>query len=111
MRPSLPAGSVTVDTVFHVISAAPPSRTERSARDRQIQARVDVLDDASSGAGAAAGSVDTPVRFAHAGTDYTANAAWSTLTPGSKEERTAETALREGDASTLNVYVAGRAAG
>jgi hypothetical protein len=106
VRPSLPAGSVTIDTVFHVISAAPLTKAERGARDRQIQAQVAVLNDAFSGAGAAAGSVDTPFRFAYAGTDYTVNAAWSTLTPGSKEEKAAKTALRDGDAGTLNVYVA-----
>ena len=106
VRPSLAAGSVTIDTVFHVISATPLTPAQKAALDIQIQPQMDVLNDALSGRGAAAGSVDTPFRFAYAGTDYTVDAAWSTLTPGSKEEKAAKSALREGDAGTLNVYVA-----
>ena len=34
------------------------------------------------------------------------DAAWASLVPGSKEERAAKAALRQGDAATLNVYVA-----
>ena len=39
-------------------------------------------------------------------TTYTVDAAWTSLVPGSKEERAAKAALRQGDAATLNVYVA-----
>ncbi len=106
VRPSLPAGSVTVDTVFHVISDEPLTRAEKRTRDTQIAAQVAVLNDAFAGKGAAAGSVDTPFRFRYVTTTYTVNAAWSTMTPGSKEEKAAKAALRRGDAGTLNVYAA-----
>lgn len=105
VRSVLPAGSVTVDTVFHVISAEPLTREQTDRYSTMIQAQVDVLNDAFSGTGAAANSGDTPFRFDLTDTTYTVNAAWATLAPETKEERAAKTALHQGDASTLNVYV------
>ncbi|GAA2729314.1 zinc metalloprotease [Cellulomonas aerilata] len=108
VRAVLPAGSVTVPTVFHVITATALTAEERAERDAQIAAQIDVLNEAFSGTGAADLSADTPFRFIYdpAATTYTVDAAWSTLTSGSKEERAAKQALRTGDASTLNIYVA-----
>lgn len=104
-RTVLPAGSVTVRTVFHVVSAAP---VDRARYETLIDAQVQVLNDAYAGTRAADLSPDTPFRFTHdpAETTFTENAAWASLVPGSKEERAAKTALRTGDAATLNVYVA-----
>lgn len=106
VRPALAGGSVQIPTVFHVITAAPLTPQERVARERQIAAQVDVLNQAFAGEGAAEGSPDTPFRFDHAATTWTVNAAWSALSYGSKEETAAKQTLRTGDASTLNVYVA-----
>ncbi|MGY1731648.1 zinc metalloprotease [Geodermatophilus sp. SYSU D01045] len=105
-RPVLPAASVTIPTHVHVVTAEPLSRTEQRQRDRQIAAQVQVLNDAYAGVGAAGPSPDTPFRFALVDTDYTVNAAWAGLVPGSPEERAAKSALREGGPATLNVYVA-----
>ncbi|MGY1717387.1 zinc metalloprotease [Geodermatophilus sp. SYSU D01106] len=107
-RPVLPAGSVTIETVFHVITPAPLSPEQKALRDRQIAAQVAVLNDAYAGTGAAAPSPDSPFRFVYdpADTDYVADPAWAALEPGSREERAAKTALREGGPATLNVYVA-----
>ncbi|MGY1652546.1 zinc metalloprotease [Geodermatophilus sp. SYSU D01119] len=108
VRPVLPAASVTIETVFHVITAAPLTEAQRAQRLQQIAAQVEVLNDAYSGEGAAAESPDTPFRFAYdpADTDFVANPAWAALEPGSREERAAKSALREGGPATLNVYVA-----
>lgn len=108
VRPTLAAGSVQIPTVFHVITATPLTADERAAREGQIAAQVDVLNQAFTGVGAADGSPNTPFRFVYdpAATTWTVNAAWSTLAYGSKEETAAKQTLRTGDASTLNVYVA-----
>ncbi|MGY1696665.1 zinc metalloprotease [Geodermatophilus sp. SYSU D00814] len=104
-RPVLEAGSVTVPTVFHVISAEP---VDEARFDALIAAQVDVLNDAYAGEGAAAGSPATPFVFTYdpEQTTYTVDAAWASLVPGSKEERAAKSALRVGGPETLNVYVA-----
>ena len=106
VRPVLGVGTVDIPTVFHVITATELSAAERAQRERQIAAQVKVLNDAFSGTGAAAGSIDTPFDFVLVDTNFVVNAAWSTMTPGSKEEKAAKSALRQGTAATLNVYVA-----
>ena len=106
-RPVLPAGSVTIPTVFHVLTATELTTAEKAEREAQIARQLVVLNDAFSGRGAATGSPDTPFRFVQAAdTTYTVDAGWASLVPGSKEERAAKAALRQGDAATLNVYVA-----
>ena len=75
VRSVLPAGSVTVDTVFHVISATALSPAATARYEQLIAAQVDVLNDAYSGTGDAAGSPDTPFRFELVDTDFTVNAA------------------------------------
>ncbi len=105
-RPVLPVGSVEIPTYVHVISAAPLTDEEVAIRTTQIAEQMEVLNEAFAGEDAAAGSPATPFTFTLEETDYTVNAAWSTLVPGSKEERAAKTELREGGADALNVYVA-----
>ncbi len=105
VRRTLAAGSVTIDTVVHVISAEPLTRAEIDRYNTMIAAQMDVLNDAYAGSGASAGSTDTPFRFDYEHTTFTVNEAWASLAYGSKETKAAKSALREGDASTLNVYV------
>lgn len=105
VRPALAAGSVTIDTVYHVISAEPLTAAETARYDDMIAAQMDVLNDAYSGTGAATGSLDTPFRFNYETTTYTVDAEWAALEPGTKATRVAKAALHQGDASTLNVYV------
>jgi len=104
VRSVLPAGSVKVDTVFHVITPKKLTRPQTQRYEDLITAQLKVLNDAFSGRGAAKGSPDTPFRFALTGTTFTVNPAWASLAPGSREERDAKSALRQGDVSTLNIY-------
>lgn len=103
VRPALPDGSVTIDTVFHVVSADQKTTAERTRLRSLIGAQVDVLNDAFAGAG---GRTATPFQFRRTDTTWTVNEAWAPMAPGTKETKAAKKALRVGDASTLNVYVA-----
>ena len=105
VRPTLPAGSITIDTVFHVISAQPLTQAETTRYAAMIAAQMDVLNDAYSGTGAATGSIATPFRFDYETTTFTVNKAWASLEYGTKATRDAKAALHQGGASTLNVYV------
>ncbi|MCB0322466.1 MAG: zinc metalloprotease [Bdellovibrionales bacterium] len=93
------AGSVVVPVVFHVIT--PDTSGEGAVTDEQIASQVQVLNDAFAGI---TGGSDTPFRFALTGITRTVNAQWFSLAPGSAEEREAKSALRVGDAATLNIY-------
>lgn len=102
--PRMPNGSVTIDTVFHVISAAPLSTAERARREAMVEAQMQVLNDSFAGETAPDAS-DSPFRFALRDTTWTVNPTWATVTPG-KVEKQMKTALRQGDSETLNVYAA-----
>ncbi|MCW2699773.1 MAG: zinc metalloprotease [Blastococcus sp.] len=104
----LPAGSATVKTVFHVITAKPLTAAQRSDREAMIAEQVRVLNNAFSGVGAAAPSGNSPFRFSYnrSATTWTVNKAWSTMVPGSQAEAAAKKALHTGSAATLNIYVA-----
>ena len=102
--PRLPNGSVTIPTVFHVISDHTLSATERSRQEQLISAQMEVLNDSYAGR-TAPDAADSPFRFSLTKTTWTVNKVWSTVTPG-KTERDMKKALYEGDAKTLNVYSA-----
>ncbi len=93
-------GSVVVETVFHVVTAAP---ADRARYTRLIAAQMEVLNDAFGGSTATTAS-DTPFRFDLDRTTYTVEPAWASLAPG-KDERTMKRSLHTGDSETLNVYV------
>jgi hypothetical protein len=107
-RSVLPPGSVTVSTVFHVISAEPLTPAQKERRQSQIAAQMSVLNNAYAGTGAAAPSGNSPFRFSYdpAGTTWTVNAGWSGMVPGSGAEERAKRALHVGGPTTLNIYVA-----
>ena len=102
--PLMPAGSVTIDTVFHVISDAEPTAAERTRMETMIGDQVDVLNASFSGQTSPT-AADSPFRFELTDTTWTVNEEWYTVTPG-KPERDMKKALHTGDATTLNVYVA-----
>lgn len=102
--PRLPDGSVTIETVFHVISDHTLTAAEQTRYDELIAEQMKVLNDAYAGDTSTA-AADTPFRFDLTDTDYTANKAWSTVTPG-KVEREMKASLHEGNSTTLNVYTA-----
>lgn len=102
--PSLPAGSVTVDTVFHVLTAEDLTEAEEAELQTQVDAQMQVLNDAYSGA-TAPEAADTAFRFDLTDTNFVTNEVWANVAPG-KTERDMKAALHQGDSETLNVYVA-----
>jgi hypothetical protein len=102
--PQLAPGSVTIDTVFHVLTDHTLTRQESRRMEGMIAAQMDVLNQSFAGT-TAPDAADTPFRFALAKTTYTVNAEWYTVTPGRTEIAMKE-ALHEGDSETLNVYAA-----
>lgn len=97
-----PLPPTDVDVWFHVISAGPTLVLGDVPRE-QLEIQMDVLDEAFAGS---QGGAPTPFSFTLAGVTRTTNASWYQMTSRSAEERAAKTALRTGDQSTLNVYVA-----
>lgn len=102
--PTLAPGSVTIDTVFHVLTDTAPTKAERARTERMIAAQMDVLNAAYSGSTSDT-AADTPFRFALTATTWTVNRTWAQVTPG-KTEKDMKAALHTGDSETLNVYSA-----
>ena len=102
--PTLAAGSVNIETVFHVISDRTLTNRESRRMDGLISAQMSVLNASFSG-GTAADAAGTPFRFTLTKTTNTVNSAWSTVTPG-RVEMDMKSALHEGDSETLNIYSA-----
>jgi hypothetical protein len=102
--PQLPAGSVTVDTVFHVISAEDPTAEEQARLAGMVEDQMQVLNDSFSGT-TASDAADTPFRFDLTRTNWVTSAEWANVSPG-KTERDMKQALHQGDSETLNVYAA-----
>ncbi len=102
--PRLANGSVTVPTVFHLISDHPLTAAETARFNTMIADQMEVLNDSFSGATAPNAS-NTPFRFELVDTNWVVNSAWYTVVPG-KNERDMKKALYTGDSETLNVYAA-----
>ena len=90
--PSVTGGTVLV--YVHVITS---SSGAGNVSDVRINDQIQVLN---------AAYASTGWQFSLAGTDRTANDAWYTMTPGSTAETQAKTALRQGTADDLNIYLA-----
>lgn len=107
---ALRGGSVRIATVYHVISDHNLSRAETKRWTTMIDAQTSVLN--ASFAGQTSGeAATTAFRFAHTATTWTVNSDWSSMTPQTTSERDAKSSLRQGDATTLNIYVANIGAG
>lgn len=102
--PLMAAGSVTIPTIFHVVSKETLTPAAKTRMETMIDAQMTVLNDSFSGA-TAEEAADTPFRFDLTDTTWTVNSVWNTVTPG-KVERDMKKALYRGDSRTLNVYVA-----
>ncbi|WP_353953257.1 zinc metalloprotease [Knoellia sp. S7-12] len=102
--PLMAAGSVTIPTIFHVISKGTLDAAGKARLETMIADQVDVLNDSFAGV-TAPDAADTPFRFDLTKTTWTVNPVWNTVTPG-KVERDMKRALHVGDSKTLNVYVA-----
>jgi hypothetical protein len=92
-------GTVEVPVFVHVIT----NGTAGNVSDVMINTQIQVLNDAYAGA---TGGAATRFHFNLAGVDHTSNPAWYTVGYGSTEEKAMKTALRQGGASTLNIYTA-----
>ena len=102
--PRMAAGSVSIDTVFHVVTATTPTPAEKAKLESMIAAQMTVLNDSYSGATAPGRrGLAVPVR-AHAD-DVDGQRGLVDGEPG-KTERDMKAALYQGDSETLNVYVA-----
>ena len=79
--PSLDPGSVTIDTVFHVITDSEPTAADRTRLTSMVDAQIDVLNDAYSGA-TSPDAADTPFRFALSqDVNFVTNDAWANVAP------------------------------
>ena len=103
--PQLPDGSVSVDTVVHLIGAEPFSSRETRRWTRMVTDQVQVLNDSFAGR-TADDAAATPFTFALTDLNFVVNESWSTVTPGSRVETEMKQALRQGDRTTLNIYAA-----
>ena len=109
-RNALATGSVTLPTIYHVISDHALSNRERNRWTRLVHAQTDVLN-ASYAGDTSPDAADTAFRFNQVKITWTVNADWYTMVPNSKAERDAKAALREGGGGTLNIYAANIGAG
>jgi hypothetical protein len=91
--------SATVPVVFHVIAASKSPR-DGWVSDDQIARQIDVLNKGFAGA---YGGTDTGFRFQLVKITRTINAKWFAMATFADEVE-AKQALREGDATTLNIY-------
>src|SRR6476646_4970603 len=103
-RPTLPAGSVTVPTIFHMVSNHENTPVEKARWERLIAAQMQVLNDSYAGR-TAGDAANTPFRFSLSKVTWSVNAAWYHVVPSKQGvERDMKANLYEGDARTLNVY-------
>jgi hypothetical protein len=90
---------VSVPVYFHVVTA---SDGTGSINDAKLANQLDVLNDSFTGA---TGGAASRFSFTYAGTTRTANTTWHEAGPGTSAERQMKTALRQGGAGALNVYL------
>ena len=95
-------GPTTISVVFHVINKG-AGMSNGDVPEFMLDDQIKVLNEAYSGL---SGGANSPFQFVKAGVTRTNNANWYTMTPGSVAESQAKSALRTGDAATLNVYTA-----
>lgn len=91
---------VTIPVYVHVISAG-PTLAEGNIPTSQVEQQVAVLNKSFAGT---YDGVRTPFSFRLAGVTRTQNAAWFAMGYGSRAEREAKAALRQGGADALNIY-------
>lgn len=96
-----PAGSVLIQVWMHVVIS---NSGEGNIPDAWLNDQILVLNEAFGGL-TAADATDTPFRFVMAGVTRTVNESWFTAQPGSAAEAQMKAVLRQGDCSTLNIYL------
>ena len=103
---TLGPGTIPVNVYFHVIT---DSNGNGNVDDATIAEQIFVINEAYGGNG----SYTTPYTFNLVSTSRTANNSWYTAGPDTTAEIQMKTALRQGGAGDLNIYVSspGGAAG
>jgi hypothetical protein len=103
-RPTLPAGSVSIPTVFHMVSDHENTAAEKARWQALIAAQIQVLNDSYAGK-TAGDAANTPFRFTLSSVTWSVNEAWYHVVPSKQGvEKQMKQALYQGDARTLNVY-------
>lgn len=92
--------SVVIPVYFHVLSAG-PAPEQGNVSNTQIQNQMTALNRSFSGS---YGGYKTPFSFRLEAVTRTENAEWFNMGFGSKPERDAKAALRQGGANALNIY-------
>ena len=95
-------GSITIPVYVHVINKGQGIQNG-NVPDRMIRSQIDVL---NASFGGATGGASTAFTFELVGITRTTNEAWYNMGFGSREEREAKSALRQGGANALNFYTA-----
>ena len=110
-RATLPVGSVTIPTVFHMVSDHENTPAEKARWESLIRAQMTVLND-SYGGRTAPDAANTPFRFTLSKVTWSVNQAWYHVVPSKQGvEKEMKAALYEGNARTLNVYAGDIGAG
>lgn len=107
-----PAGSVTIQVYFHVLTNK--EGTEGDVSEYVLREQIRVLNAAFSGTAPGGTGANTPFRFDYAGMETTKNDYWFNMTYDgvpTQHERDAKEELNQGDKSTLNVYTVRDAGG
>ena len=89
-----PGTTQTIGVYVHIIQS---SSGEGSASQSQVGRQINVLNGAFAGTG---------FQFNLISTDYTLNDAWYVVGPGTTAEKDMKTALHQGTADDLNLYIA-----
>lgn len=108
LQPSIvaaPSASVTVRVYAHVIRRG-ASRADGNVPESEIAAQIAVIQ-----ASLFPDADPNGIRVTLAAVDYTTNARWYTMAPGSAAEAEATAALHQGGAGDLNVYIAAPSGG
>lgn len=95
-------GSIAIPVYVHVINNGTGIQNG-NVPARMIRSQIDVL---NASYGGATGGATTAFSFELVGITRTTNEAWYNMGFGSREEREAKSALRQGGANALNFYTA-----
>ena len=94
-------GNITIPLYVHIITT---DTGEGDVSDATIASQVSILNTAYAG-GQAPGGYNTSFRFQLISTTHTANTAWWNAFRDTADERAMKTALRQGTADDLNIYI------
>jgi hypothetical protein len=103
---ALAPGSVFVNVYFHVIQQNGTAGVSGIGfvSTQQINAQMNVLNNAYAGLGPDGAGADTPFRFQLVDIDYVVNSSWFNAAPGTTAEAQMKSTLRRGTCRDMNIY-------